>query len=126
MKGIKPMDKRKAEKAEARASLCEQLKENDTVFVIVRKHSRTGYSKSVSLYKFGIRTDPGYHASADKPALQPLTLTYNVAKLMGYTIHDVDGRDVLRTDDYPQEFISHLSQLLFGVDKPSALRCEVL
>ena len=45
---------------------------------------------------------------------------------MGYTTHECDGHDVLRTDDYPQEFVAHLSQCLFGVDKAGALECEVL
>ena len=102
------------------------LHEGSTVFVIIRKHSRTGYSKAMSFYTFAVRTDAGYHASPGQPQLQPLTLTYHIAKLMGYTVHNSDGRDVLRTDDYAQEFIAHLSQALFGLDKPSALRCEVL
>ena len=102
------------------------LHEGSTVFVIIRKHSRTGYSKAMSFYTFAVRTDAGYHASPEQPQLQPLTLTYHIAKLMGYTVHNSDGRDVLHTVIYAQEFIAHLSQALFGVDKANALRCEVL
>lgn len=102
------------------------LKIGATVFVIVRRHSRTGYSKSISLYAFAVRTDAGFQASNDNPALQALTLTYNVGKLMDYNVHNCDGRDVIRTTDYAQEFVAHLSQCLFGIDQSSALRCEVL
>lgn len=42
------------------------------------------------------------------------------------TVHEYEGSDILRTDDYPQEFVAHLSQCLFGVDKAGALECEVL
>lgn len=118
--------KKQSAKAEAKAHLLESLKEGDSVYIIVRKHSRTGYSKSISIRSFAIRTDAGYHATPQRPKVQPLTLTYWVAKLMGYNVHDYQGHDVLRTDDYPQEFVAHLSQCLFGIDKANALECEVL
>lgn len=102
------------------------LKSGSTVFVIIRKHSRTSYTKSISLYTFVIRTDAGYQASKDKPALQALTLTYNAGTLMGYNVHNFEGSDVIRTSDYAQEFVAHLSQCLFGIDKSNELRCEVL
>jgi len=102
------------------------LSEGSTVFVLIRKHSRTGMSRSISLFTFHARTDAGYNATPEKPQLQPLTLTYNVGKLMGYTVHNCEGSDVIRTDDYPQEFVANLSQALFGIGKHGALRCEVL
>ena len=111
----------------ARKQLMEHLHDGSQVFVIIRKHSRTGHSKSISLHVFGIRTDAGYHASGDNPKLQPLTLTHWVAQLMGYTVHQsARGHDVIRTDDYALEFVAHLSRILFGADKPGALDCEVL
>ena len=120
------MTKQEAVRNEARKHLLEYLKPGSDVFVIVRKHSRTGYSKSISIRTFAVRTDAGYHASPENPRLQPLTLTYWVAKLLGYSVHNLGGTDVLRTDDYPQEFVCHLSQALFGLDKACELHCEVL
>jgi hypothetical protein len=119
-------DAKKAVRDEARKHLLEELREGDSVFIIVRKHSRTGYSKSISIRSFAIRTDAGYHATRDRPKLQPLTLTFWIGKLMGYAVDQSEGTDVLRTDDYPQEFVAHLSQALFGIDKANALFCEVL
>jgi hypothetical protein len=118
---------KKAVREEAKKQLLEHLREGSQVFVIVRKHSRTGYSKSISLYTFTTRTDAGYHASKENPKAQPLTLTHWVARLMGYTVHEADGgRGVITTDDYPQEFVAHLSQNLFGIEKANSLDCEVL
>ena len=94
-----------------------KLSEGDTVWLNVRKKSRTGYSKSVSVYGFCVDKHYG---------IRQASLTYHVARLMGYTCHDYQGFHVLRTDDYPQEFVAHLSQALFGVEKANALRCEVL
>jgi len=128
MKARDAMTKAQAvRRIEARKQLLEHLHEGSQVFVIIRKHSRTAYSKSISLYVFGTRTDAGYDATKDDPKLQPLKLTHWVAQLMGYAVHQSDsGHDVIRTDDYAQEFVAHLSQILFGADKPSALECEVL
>lgn len=120
------LSKREQERLESKQHLLEMLKPGDSVFIIVRRRSRTGYSKSISIRTFMPRTDAGYHATPQNPRIQPLTLTFHVAKLMGYTVHEYEGTDVLRTDDYPQEFVAHLSQCLFGVDKASALECEVL
>lgn len=94
-----------------------KLTEGSTVWLNVRKHSRTGYSKTVSVYSFEVDKNYG---------IRQASLTYHVAHLMGYTCHDYEGFHVLRTDDYPQEFVAHLSQALFGVDKASALHCEIL
>jgi len=93
------------------------LAEGSTVWLNVRKHSRTGYSKTVSVYSFA--NDKHY-------GIRQASLTYHVAHLMGYTVHDYQGFHTLRTDDYPQEFVAHIAQALFGVDKANALRCEVL
>ncbi len=94
-----------------------KLSEGSTVWLNVRKKSRTGYSKSVSVY--GFEMDRHY-------GIRQASLTYHVGHLMGYAVHDYEGFQVIRTDDYAQEFVAHLSQALFGVDKANALRCEVL
>lgn len=93
------------------------LAEGDTVWLNVRKRSRTGYSKTVSVYSFV--NDRSY-------GIRQASLTYHVANLMGYTCGEYEGFHVIRTDDYPQEFVAHLSQALFGVEKANALRCELL
>ena len=67
--------KKQSAKAEAKSHLLESLKEGDSVYIIVRKHSRTGYSKSISVRTFALRTDAGYHATKERPRIQPLTLT---------------------------------------------------
>ena len=93
------------------------LAEGSTVWLNIRKKSRTGYSKSVSVYSFGVDKHYG---------IRQASLTYHVGHLMGYTVHDCEGFQVIRTDDYAQEFVAHLSQALFGVEKANALKCEVL
>ncbi len=94
-----------------------KLAEGSTVWLNVRKRSRTGYSKSVSVYSFEVDKQQG---------IRQASLTYHVARLMGYACHDYEGFHVVRTDDYAQEFVAHLAQALFGVEKAGALRCEVL
>lgn len=94
-----------------------KLSEGGTVWLNVRKHSRTGYSKSISVYSFDVDKHYG---------IRQASLTYHVARLMGYTCHDYEGFHVVRTDDYPQEFVAHLAQALFGIEKANALHCEVL
>lgn len=94
-----------------------KLSEGSTVWLNVRKHSRTGYSKMLSVYGFDVDKHYG---------IRQASLTYHVARIMGYTCHDYQGFHVIRTDDYPGEFVAHLSQALFGIDKASALRCEIL
>lgn len=94
-----------------------KLAEGSTVWLNIRKHSCTGYSKTLSVYSFEVDKNYG---------IRQASLTYHVANLFGYACHDYQGFRVIRTDDYPQEFVAHLSQALFGVDKANKLRCEVL
>lgn len=93
------------------------LAEGSRVWIMTRKHSRTGYRKFISVYTFVPTGTEGVKTAA---------LTYHVAKLMGYTVHDYEGFHVLWTDDCDREFVAHLSQALFGVDRTNALQCEVL
>lgn len=111
-------------KYEAKFRLLEkpgQLQQGSQVFLITRKHSRTGMSRSVSLFTFMPVAGNG-----EQNSLRSLSLTHLVGRLLGYSVHTVNGHDVIRTDDYPQEFICHLSQALFGKDQASALICEQL
>jgi hypothetical protein len=93
------------------------LKQGSTVFVLIRKRSRTGYSKTITLYTFA-------WDSADN--LCKLNLTYHAGRIMGYNILDWEGYQVFRTDDYAQELVAHLSQAIFGVDNANYLKAEVL
>lgn len=93
------------------------LVEGSTVYIVQRKRSRTGYSRTITIYS--MHNDPEY-------GIRQANLTWHVGRLMNYTVRDYEGYQVLRTDDYPQEFVAHLSQLLFGIDKSNMLRCEVL